>query len=152
MTRRFGAARAAVLALFAFAAALGVPAFAELAPEEYVKLRGDAVHHVQLRIRRLQGLPWYTDHGPCTVSGEIVRVFAGDHAVGDDLEIAVDCAKPRARLPNGAALWTSQRALDQADFIEAYLNADGTVAGWQTVLLDEASDEPACPPDSPAPC
>lgn len=150
MTRRFGAACAAVLALGALA--LATSASAELAPEEYVKLRADAVHHVQLRIRRVQGLPWYTDHGPCTVSGEIVRVFAGDHAVGDDLELAVDCAKPRARLPNGAALWTSQRALDQADFIEAYLNADGTVAGWQTVLLDEPSDEPACPSDSPTPC
>jgi hypothetical protein len=144
-----------VVLLSAAVAALGLAAgaaFAALPPEAYAQARVEAPHHVQMRIERVGGLPWYLDHGPCEVRGEVIRVFKGDIAEGDQLTLKIDCAKPRARLPDGPALWTSWRALDEARFVEAYLDGDKAVASWQTVLLDEPSEEPACPEDQEGSC
>jgi hypothetical protein len=127
-------------------------AFAALPPEVYAQARVDAPHHVQLRIERVTGLPWHQDHGACEVRGDVVRVFKGDIAEGDELTLRIDCAKPRARLPNGGALWTSWRALEEARVVEAYLGADKAVASWQTVLLSEPSDEPACTEEQEGSC
>jgi hypothetical protein len=121
-------------------------------PEVYQEARQGAAHHVQLRISKVGDLPWYADHGPCDVQGRVVRVFSGDLAEGDELTIRVDCAKPRARLPDGPALWTSQRALADASVIEAYLDEARAVASWQTMLLSEPSDEPSCPVDAEGSC
>ncbi len=123
-----------------------------LPPEAYEEARRDAVHHLQLRIDNVEGLPWHADQGACVVEGEVVRVFRGDHQPGDALAIAIDCAKPRARLQPGPQLWTSWRAIEQAGYVEAYLDEGGAVARWQTMLLSEASDEPACPEDTAGAC
>lgn len=143
------------LLLSAAAAALGLgagAAFAVLPPEVYAQARVDAPHHVQIRIARVVALPWYQDHGACEVRGEVVRVFKGDLEDGDELRLKVDCAKPRARLPAGPQLWTSWRALEEARVIEAYLDQNRAVASWQTTLLSEPSDEPACPEDGEGSC
>jgi hypothetical protein len=124
------------------------------ADDPYTTARRAAAHHVQMRIKDVQDLPWYLDKGPCNVQGEVVRVFRGDYERGDDLTIAIDCAKPRARVkqsPQGP-LWTSWRAIKDAGYVEAYLDEEGEVARWQTVLLSEASDEPACPVDAAGTC
>ena len=105
-----------------------------------------------MRIDSVRGLPWYRDHGACAVAGRVVRVFRGDHYEDERMIIEVDCAKPRARLQPGPQLWTSWRALKQAEVIEAYLDVDDSVMSWQTMLLSAPSDEPACPEDQAGPC
>jgi hypothetical protein len=144
MTRtasRTGATALAAALAAAFAAAAALP------PEVYLAARREAAEHLQLRIEAVAPPPWYADHGACRVTGEVVRVFRGGHAPGDRLAIEVDCAKPRARLPDGPTLWTSWRALEEAGFIEAYLDDRGAVAVWQTMLLSEPSDAPSCAVD-----
>jgi hypothetical protein len=138
----------------ATAAALGGAfiAAAVLPPEVYVAARREADEHLQMRIEEVGSPPWYSDHGSCRVAGEVVRVFRGERAPGDRLAIDVDCAKPHARLPAGPALWTSWRAIEEAGYIEAYLDETGAVAAWQTMLLSEPSDEPACAIDLEGPC
>jgi hypothetical protein len=144
------------LAMAAAALAAGLAAAADDPPSAnpYAKARHNAAHHLQLKIDHVEPLPWYADHGACGVTGEVARVYRGDHHPGDKLVIAIDCAKPRANLPSGPQLWTAWRAIEQAAYVEAYLNADGAVAHWQTVLLskDEASDKPACPEDADGAC
>lgn len=152
MTGRFAAPSAIAAGVLAPVLVLAAAALAALPPEEYAQARVDALHHVQIRIERVTGLPWYVDHGACEVRGEVVRVFRGDLAQGDELTLQIDCAKPRARLPNGAALWTSWRALDEARVIEAYLDENKAVDTWQTLLLSEPTDEPACPVEQEGSC
>jgi hypothetical protein len=147
MMRRAEPALAAALA-----ATIAVAAAAVLPPEVYTAARREAAEHLQLRIEDVGSPPWYADHGACRVAGEVVRVFRGAHAPGDRLAIDVDCAKPRARLPDGPTLWTSWRALEDAGYIEAYLDERGSVAAWQTMLLAEPSDEPACAIEVEGPC
>ena len=125
---------------------------AVLPPAAYEEARHVAVHHIQMRIDAVEPLPWNLETGPCGVTGEVVRVFMGDHAVGDTLSFAIDCAKPRASLGAGPQLWTAWRAIEEAGYVEAYLDTEGAVAGWQTVLLSEPSDEPACPLDTVGSC
>ncbi len=152
MTGRLVLRSAAVAAAGATLALAVGAAFAALPPEVYAQARVDAPNHVQIRIERVSGLPWYLDHGPCEVRGDVLRVFKGDIEEGEELRLKIDCAKPRARLPDGAALWTSWRALEEARVLEAYLDDDRAVASWQTVLLSEPSDEPACPEDAEGSC
>ncbi|MGD2131749.1 MAG: hypothetical protein PVI23_03090 [Maricaulaceae bacterium] len=142
---RFGLVLAALASLAASASAV-------LPPEVYAQGRVDAVHHVQVRIDRRSGLSWFTDHGACAIEGEVVRVFRGDLSVGDEIGFDIDCAKPRANIPAGPVLWTAWRAIEDAAYIEVYLDAEGEIEMWQSMLLSAPSDEPACPVEGEGSC
>lgn len=146
--------KAWIIAVSAVAGALAcaVAASAVLPPQAYIDARHAAVHHLQARIDGVEGPGSGVDHGACLVDVEVLAVFRGGHQPGDRLTLAIDCAKPGANLPAGPVLWTSLQAIQQAGYVEAYLDADGSVAGWQTVLLSAPSDEPECKDDDPFPC
>lgn len=139
-----GPVAAGALCAAALSLALAYGAFAVMPPQVYADARRDAEHHIQMRIDDVKGLGWFQDHGACEVRGEVVRVFRGDLEVGAPLTLAVDCAKPKARLAPGPQLWTPWRALREAGYLEAFLTEEGEIALWQSQLLSEPSDAPAC--------
>lgn len=124
-------------------------AHAVLPPGVYQKARAEAAYHVQVAIDGVK-VPAETP-GACEVSGKIVQIFRdtqGNLKDGETISFPIDCIRSDAEAFPGPAQWTGVNELDDARFIEVYLNDedDGLkTARWQSRIIEEPSPNPQLP-------
>jgi hypothetical protein len=122
-----------------------------MAPEYYRKARAGAPYHVQVAITKVvaprQG------PGNCEVEGKVAEVFkdaTGQLPKGADVDFTVACRRPGDTVPLGGTIWLDTNSLEQAEFIEVYLNDTGAgfeVALWNTKIIAAPSAAPQFPVD-----
>jgi hypothetical protein len=128
-------------------------------PEAYRQARLDAPIHAQMRVVKLGDAP-VGGYGACTLTAHVERIFRDTNQAlpkDKDLDIAVevfnDTVDPKTLRPPrlSGALYKAWSKVSIAKFVEVYLQpaSDGfKIVHSQIGLLDEATETPACPPES----
>lgn len=121
--------------------------------------RRDAMHHAQVQITKI-AVPASTP-GECRVWGDIVQIFKGARRyfrLGDGIEFDVSCQRRNDLIPTGDTLWLDVTQLQDARFLETYLNSyragsgfEYRIPAWQYRLVDGVSSTPACPDTAKGP-
>jgi hypothetical protein len=124
---------------------------AMMAPEYYRKARAEAPYHVQVAITKV--VAPRRGPGTCDVEGKVATVFkdaTGKLPVGADVGFPVACHRPGDAIPLSGTVWLDTKALEDAEFIEAYL-VDGDpgfdVALWNYRIISAPSAQPQFPVD-----
>jgi hypothetical protein len=148
-------------AMCAAVALLLVPASARavMRDHDFEGARRDAMHHAQVQITKI-AVPASTP-GQCRVWGDVVRIFKGAtryFRLGDGIEFDVSCQRRNDLIPTGDTHWLDVTQLQDARFIETYLNSyragsgfDYRIPAWQYRLIDGISSTPACPDTTKGP-
>jgi len=128
-------------------------AFGVLRDQDFERERRNASYHAQLRIIKI-AVPVATP-GACRVWGEVILVFKGmsrRFKEGEKFEFDLNCMHRNDLIPTGDTQWLEISRLQEARFIEVYLNRRQTGAGdefvipvWQYILIDGPTATPRCP-------
>ena len=135
-----------ILSWAVMCALVGGQAYALIAPEYYRKARAEAQYHVQIDITKVEAPR--QGPGTCAVEGQVLQIFkdaTGKLAKDQIIGFTVACHRQGDTVPVGGTLWLDTDALENADYMEVYLDAaaDGfDVAMWNYKLIPKISDTP----------
>lgn len=117
------------------------------AQQEVTSAQKIAPNHVQIAIEKID----LSDDGrtgpvPCTLRGNIERVFRGSMVIGQLVAIRDNCIIRSSHLVGGIEYGFYHDKLNEAKHIEAFLNEDGqTIAGHAGWIIEAASEQPRYP-------
>jgi len=141
------------ISVIVVAGLLPAAAFGVLRDGDFERERRNATYHAQLQILKI-AVPAATP-GQCRVWGEVVRIFKGvtrTFKEGERVEFDVSCVRRNDLIPTGDTQWLQISRLQDARFIETYLNRHRTGSGdelqvpvWQYRLIDGPTITPLCP-------